>query len=301
MIEALDIASSVVEALDIACWKGPFGDEIVNRAVRALEAGMVLYAPQLSFELSESEARLLSANCLAPQFRNVSYRPGAGALQGASSEGVERDKLLAMMRRYYQRVSGLLKSLCPRYVGALSPGFTSYRPARIDGRATSSRDDDTRLHIDAFPSRPMKGTRILRVFTNVNPRMPRSWRVGEPFEQAAARFLPAIRPPLPGSSALLRLLRVVKDQRTPYDHFMLQIHDRMKADQQYQREAPQVTIDFPPGATWACFTDSVSHAAMSGQFAFEQTFHLPVSSMRDPENSPLYILERLSGRRLASE
>jgi hypothetical protein len=80
---------------------------------------------------------------------------------------------------------------------------------------------------------------------------------------------------------------------------MLGIHDRMKADQSYQSQVSQTQLAIPPGATWACFTDSVSHAALSGQFAFEQTFYLPVSAMKDPERSPLRVLERLVGRTLA--
>jgi hypothetical protein len=152
--------------------------------------------------------------------------------------------------------------------------------------------------VDAFPSRPTQGLRILRVFTNVNPQMPRIWRVGEAFEQVAAKFLPAIRPPLPGSSWLLYGLRMVKARRTAYDHFMLGIHDRVKADQGYQSQVLQTELAIPPGATWACFTDSVSHAAMSGQFALEQTFYLPVKAMKDPERSPLRVLERLAGRTL---
>jgi hypothetical protein len=80
---------------------------------------------------------------------------------------------------------------------------------------------------------------------------------------------------------------------------MLGIHDRMKADQRYQTKAAQTALEIPPGATWACFTDSVSHAAMSGQFAFEQTFYLPVEAMQDPSRSPLRVLERLTGRPLA--
>jgi len=144
----------------------------------------------------------------------------------------------------------------------------------------------------------MQGLRILRVFTNVNPSLPRIWRVGEIFEQAAARFLPGIRRPLPGASWLLEQLHIVKGRRTEYDHFMLRIHDRMKADQGYQAQVPQTQLDIPPGATWACFTDAVSHAATSGQFAFEQTFYLPVSAMKDPERSPLRVLERLTGRTL---
>src|SRR5208282_5243209 len=138
-------------------------------------------------------------------------------------QGTERDELLAMLQRYYQRSSDLLQALCPGYRNHLQPGFTSFRPAEIAGRSTSWRHDDTRLHVDAFPSRPMQGVRILRVFTNVNPQKPRIWRVGEPFEQVAVNFLPAIKPPRPGSASLLRFLHIVKGRRTEYDHYMLGI------------------------------------------------------------------------------
>jgi len=293
-----NIAVDVLEPVDVTSWQGPFSDRIVAKAADALESGSVLYAPDLHFELSEGERRFLSPDCLDGKSKNISFRPGSGVLGGTSCQGSERDSLLAMLQRYYSRTSDLLKALCPGYESHLTPGFTSFRPAEVAGRATSWRKDDTRLHVDAFPSRPMQGVRILRVFTNVNPLASRIWRVGEPFEDAAAKFLPSIRPPLPGSSALLRLLRIVKSRRTPYDQFMLGIHDRMKADQSYQSQVPQKEVAFPPGATWACFTDSVSHAAMSGQFAFEQTFYLPVSAMNDPKRSPLRVLERLSGRQL---
>jgi hypothetical protein len=38
---------------------------------------------------------------------------------------------------------------------------------------------------------------------------------------------------------------------------------------------------------------------MAGQFAFEQTFYLPVSGMLAPELSPLRVLERRRGCVLA--
>jgi hypothetical protein len=79
---------------------------------------------------------------------------------------------------------------------------------------------------------------------------------------------------------------------------MLQLHDRMKADDAYQRDAPQRSFDFPAGSTWMAFTDQVSHAAMAGQYQLEQTLLLPVAAMRAPERSPLRLLEGLKGRRL---
>jgi hypothetical protein len=38
---------------------------------------------------------------------------------------------------------------------------------------------------------------------------------------------------------------------------------------------------------------------MAGQYQLEQTFLLPVDAMLDESRSPLRILERLTGRRLA--
>jgi hypothetical protein len=80
---------------------------------------------------------------------------------------------------------------------------------------------------------------------------------------------------------------------------MLQLHDRMKADASFQATCEQERVDFPSGSTWIAFTDQVSHAAMAGQYQFEQTFLLPVSAMIDESRSPLRILEQLKGRRLA--
>jgi hypothetical protein len=79
---------------------------------------------------------------------------------------------------------------------------------------------------------------------------------------------------------------------------MLQLHDRMKSDAQYQREGPQLKFDFPPGSTWVCFSDQTPHAAMSGQHMLEQTFHLPVQRQYAPDASPLAILSRLVGHPL---
>jgi hypothetical protein len=47
-----------------------------------------------------------------------------------------------------------------------------------------------------------------------------------------------------------------------------------------------------------CFTDQTMHAAMSGQFCLEQTFHLPVEAQNFPNRAPLKVLERLTGRAL---
>src|SRR5262249_20255043 len=150
-----------------------------------------------------------------------------------------------------------------------------------------------------YPSRPTRGARILRVFANVHPSEGRVWRVGEPFEDVAQKFLPALRPPRPGAGALLAALGITRGRRTPHDPLMLQPHDGVQRDLGTKERARQVVGTSPPGSSWLVFTDQVLHAVMSGQHAFEQTFYLPVSAQRWPETAPIRVLERLTGRSLA--
>jgi hypothetical protein len=104
----------------------------------------------------------------------------------------------------------------------LEQARTSFRPNEVAGRNYSPRHDDRRLHVDAFPSRPMAGKRILRLFSNVSPDgVVRAWRVGERFEPFARRFLPRAGRPLPGSAWLLEQLGITKGRRSAYDHLML--------------------------------------------------------------------------------
>jgi hypothetical protein len=293
------VESNVLKPLDIGSWHGPITPEVRTIAVDALEAGKILYAPKLRFELSYAERRALAPKCLDGKSKNVSFDAEAEVLRGTRCQGIELAELTRVMKRYQTRASDFIAALCPAYAGHLTAGLTSFRPIEIAGSGTSSRRDDHRLHVDAFPSLPLQGARILRIFSNINPLAHRIWHVGEDFEKAVARFMPRVRRPLPGEFSLLSFLRVVTGRRSEYDHYMLGIHDRMKADRNYQAQVSQTEIAFPPGATWICFTDSVSHAPISGQFAFEQTFYLPVTAMKDPERSPLRILERLAGRPLA--
>ena len=226
--------------------------------------------------------------------------PATGHLAGFVADAAARQTAQGLIRRYHSAAQEIVDQLFPHYRGHVRAAPTSLRLHPIEGGALSWRKDDSRLHVDAFPSRPNHGERILRVFLNVNrERVPRVWRVGEPFEQAARRFLPRLHAPVPGSAWLLRALRITKRRRSRYDHLMLQLHDAMKADLDYQRNSPQQEVAFAPGSAWICFSDQTSHAAMSGQFLLEQTFHLPLDAMADPAKSPLRVLERLAAMRLA--
>jgi hypothetical protein len=277
-----------------------WADDGPTRGVEpVLEDGGVLSFSHLPFVLGPTERRFLDERWADGRAKNISVRWPSGELRGAAGSAQDLAELRAMIVRYAEQSEAFALRLFPHYRGHLRRGNTSFRPANVAGRETSWRKDDTRLHIDAFPSNPMHGTRLLRVFCNVNPNgAPREWRVGEPFPAHARRYLASITRPLPGSAALMRAIGVTKRRRTEYDHVMLQLHDHAKADLEFQKSAPQARVDFAPGTTWVVYSDQVLHAAMGGQHMMEQTFYLDAEHLQRPETSPLRVLERLLGRPL---
>ena len=282
----------------ISVWDAPVDPPTASAALTSLEDGAVVFLPALAFRPLPEEAGLFTPAILGTA-KNASFDPASGRLGGTSANGVEAAKLREMIARFSSGTAALVDRIFPRYRGRVTRARASFRPAEIAGRKTTWRKDDTRLHVDSFPATPTGGRRILRVFTNVNPDgRARAWRVGDDFDAVARRFGERLRVPLLGSGHLLALLRVTKSPRTAYDALMLQLHDRMKEDETFQRESPQHAIDFPAGSTWLAFTDQVSHAAMSGQYQLEQTFLLPIDVLAQPERSPLKILERVKGRPL---
>jgi hypothetical protein len=288
-----------VVTLDIAGWRPVVAPRDTGRYARELEAGGVLVLPHLAFELAAEEQRFLDVRWADGKAKNISV--DGAAIKGARGSAADLAALAATVGRFAVDASTLIASLFPRYAPHLKRARTSYRPERATGRAVSWRKDDTRLHVDAFPSRPNRGERILRVFCNVNPHgEDRVWRVGEIFEPMARELLPRVRAMLPGEAGVLAALHVTKSARSEYDHLMLGLHDAAKSDLGYQRDCAQREIRFSPGTTWICYSDQVMHAAASGQFMLEQTTHLPLSALYEPARSPLAVLERITGRKLVA-
>ncbi|MFO1418649.1 MAG: Kdo hydroxylase family protein [Methylotetracoccus sp.] len=288
-----------IDELPYEAWSPELDDPEQDRLTEALEQGHVLFLPRLHFQVDDSEARFLSADWSDGKSKNIYLRGPERALRGARGDEAARQGLAGMLDRFGRQAAQLVAALFPHYQSRLEFGNTSFRPCEIEGRPSSYRKDDTRLHPDAFPSNPTGGARLLRVFTNVNPHgEPRVWRVGEPFPDVAAKFLPRARRQWPGEAAVLNALGITKRRRSEYDHLMLELHDRVKADLDYQRNSPQRRVELPPGSTWIVFSDQVLHGVMSGRMMLEQTWMLPVDALRTPATSPLRVLERLVGRAL---
>lgn len=284
----------ILKTIALSRWDSDINNEISRTAIHALEHGQIVFLPQLAFTVADDEKDLLSPHVVNPKRKNISFDCHTNSTHGDVCTPLQHRQLNAFMRRYYQHALALVSALFPGYQKQLISGRTSLRTIEIAGRKSSYKKDDTRLHVDSFSATPVNGLRILRVFTNINPHgVARIWQTGEPFATVAKRFIPEI----PSMSALerhlIRAFKITKTLRSSYDHFMLNIHNKMKKDMDYQNSIIKTTIQLPPASSWIVYTDQVSHAALSGQHVLEQSFYLPRSAMYYPETAPLSVLEEI--------
>ena len=168
-----------------ASWADAVPPAAAADATAALEQGQVLFLPNLPFLISPDEHAIFSPSILSSS-KNASFDPATGRVGGTTLAGDEQAHLSRVMGRFSDAALTLVNGLFPRYRDQLLRARASYRPAEIAGRHTSWRKDDTRLHIDSFPASPVQGRRILRVFSNVNPKdRVRSWRANIPAVRTA--------------------------------------------------------------------------------------------------------------------
>lgn len=261
-----------------------------SQHITHLESGQVIHLPNLSFKINNPE--LFNPALCDMKKKNISYDYQTQKLGGISAHHPQQQHVQTMMHAFALYAKTLVDTVLQDYHSALRWGRTSYRPVEIKNRQRSKRQDDTRVHVDAFPSTPVQGWRILRVFCNVNPdQKPRVWNLGEPFANLLPQFAAQLPPYHALKAKLLHKFRVTRTLRTAYDHYMLHLHDHMKLRDAYQAQLKKTQIDFPAQSTWIVFTDHVSHAALGGQYLLEQTFYLPVSAMLNPNNSPFKQME----------
>ena len=83
--------------------------------------------------------------------------------------------------------------------------------------------------------------------------------------------------------------------RSPYDAFMLRLHDFLKTSEEFQERSLKRLWTFPPSATWLLFSDACPHAELRGRHALEHSFFIEPSVLASPELSPAALLERLTG------
>lgn len=277
---------------------------------RRLEQGDIVFFDHIPFQLPANDIEfLLSARQNNTRLhKNISYRPEQDVLRGFSrGETKDAEPLRSVMQNYSATVVRFLSSFLEPYARGWSLDYASYRPIEEAGRELPLHKRNELLHVDAFPSRPTWGGRILRFFNNINPTESRVWEIGESFDKVAEEFAgdaglervdSTPRNVLAKTVRALGKLGLPLPDRSPYDRFMLKFHDYLKENSEYQSRPSKTRIEFPPNSTWIVFTDCVPHSVLSGQFALEQTFIIPFRSLVAPQFSPASILEGLCGRSL---
>jgi hypothetical protein len=276
-----------------------------------LEKGEILFFREPPFRLPVEDRDFLLAQEWTDLrlHKNVSYRPEEDVLRGIAGDPTTVERVHSIFRSYSREVIGFLGKFLSPYAGRWALDFASFRPIEEERRGLPLHKRNDLLHVDAFPSRPTRGGRILRVFSNLNRDKPRVWNTTDNFEALARAHAEraGLRQIAEDDSFVSRTVQSWGAKlgfggfgRTPYDMFMLRFHDYLKENHEFQKNCLKNRMEFPPLSTWLVFTDSVAHAVLSGRFAIEQTFLIPAPALIAPQFAPYKILENIAGRPLVS-
>jgi hypothetical protein len=278
-----------------------------------LEAGDILYFPQTPIAIPESDMQFLLGQQQTDSslHKNIAYKPNIDKLSGVDTKTADAQavsRLQNIMRQYSRSVTEFLTTFLAPYKANWQLDYASFRPQEEEGRDLPQRRRNDLLHTDAFPTRPTYGARILRFFNNIHPTRTRDWVVSDPFATIVKQFAPAeISPQV--DSAVSRAAKslgrgiglgaaIPSIKRSPYDDFMMRFHNFLKENSGFQSNCPKYSFNFPPGASWMVYTDTVPHAVLAGQYALEQTFLVRPEAMVTPENAPLTVLQEIAGSTL---
>ncbi len=272
-----------------------------------LERGEVIHYPVCPFPLPRGDDHhfLLQQRLASRAHKNISFDPRTGKAAGFRRTAPEQaERLRRLFVDYSRNVTAWLARTLPRYAAGWRLDQVSFRPEEEATRKLRLKARNDLLHVDAFPSRPTNGWRILRVFANVNLMEPRIWVTSDPFGKLLARFADQVGLPtgtgldLLGQlrAGVLRLCRPGRPRRSVYDAFMLRFHDFLKSNDDFQERGPKRYWTFAPGCAWMCLTDTTSHAALRGRYALEHSYFLEPQTLALPDESPAALLEHACGR-----
>jgi len=310
VVNLVGVKRIVIEDFSINGWTQPNAVGAASHGyAEALEAGNILFFPQFPFTFPEQDRVFLRGvrQSSASYHKNIAYRPKQDKVTGVENGTPDKDRLLEVLRRFSRNTVDFVARLLPSYAQTWKLDYASFRPVQEQGRQLAQKSRNDLIHVDAFPTRPTNGNRILRVFSNISPDIPRVWVTTDPFDVIAPQYateagLPSIaarartyRSPSPLARFAAKNLGMHKLARSPYDEFMLGFHDFLKGNETFQKDCKKYQWEFPPLSTWMCFLDTVPHAVVSGQYALEQTFFISRDTMVTPDKSPASVLERLAG------
>lgn len=273
---------------------------------RHLERGNILLVESGPFVPSDEDAEFLrrQRQSSSATHKNIAYKPSLQRTTGVGSRSPEdAEQLHSILSRYSEGALAYLSRLLPHYARQWRIDYASFRSEEEAGRPLPLKHRNDLMHVDAFPTRPTHGGRILRAFTNLHPSRDRIWVTADSFGDLASRYaVPAglmrVTGPLAAARRSLGKAARILPDRSPYDEFMLGFHHYLKENSEFQETGGRHTCVFAPGVTWITFTDQVVHKVTSGQYALEQTCIVPQTAMLLPDLAPVAVLEKIAGRKL---
>jgi hypothetical protein len=280
----------------------------------ALETGHIVEFPDCPIDLPSAEdlefLRQEMPKHLAS--KNISYHPEAGKIIGIKGERGIIERTERILKDQNARVQAFLRKTIPLLTRNWQVGTASFRPLQEKGRNLSAHASNELVHVDAGAYGATHGDGIIRFFVNVNPVEDRVWVTKGAFAELYRRFgatagvtpppdanghgmqeglLDRVRTSLThGLSAVVPAARLLDS--SPSDRAMRRFHNFMKDTPAFQ-STPEGHREFrfKPFSAWMVFTDRVSHACLSGQHAFADTFVIPLASCRLPEQAPIHLLK----------
>ncbi len=270
-----------------------------------LERGELVTFSPCPFPLPEGDDRaFLFDQRLKISKKNISFNPETNKAAGFQQQSPPHaEQLTRILVEFSRNARNWLAGLVPRYAGAWRADRASYRPEEEATRRLRLTARNDLLHIDAFPSRPTQGWRILRLYVNINLAEPRVWVTSDNFATLLATYGQTVGLPNMFSEGwawrfgqgLFNIFQPGSGARTVYDRFMLRFHHFLKTYDSFQERAPKRFWHFAPGSAWLAFTDALSHAELRGRHALEHSFFIAPETLALPDQSPAALLQRACG------
>lgn len=254
-----------------------------------LERGEVVFYPEVPFALpaGADHAFLLDQQCCGGIHKDINFNPHNGKATGFARQGEAQEERLEQVLGEFARAAGAWLGLAlPRYAPGIEADRVSYRPEEEATRRLRHNARNDLLHVDAFPGRPARGRRILRLFTNLHPTETRVWVTSEPLP----RLLPQVRDRVTRGTNWWRRLADLVGRRSPSDRFMLRLHDFLKASHDFQKHGSRRLWHFPPGSAWLVMTDGCTYAELRGRCALEHSFFVRPEVLVRPDLAPEALL-----------
>ncbi len=237
------------------------GDISPQERCEALEQGAVLVIPQSPFTISEQQLESL-----------VAKSPTADA----------------SFQLHSQAVSALLQQLFPPY----------HHAVRLDSHGFCDEEVLGHPQIPSFEltaRKPLNGDRLLQVVTNVHPTREHRWVTSTTFESLLNQFQYHMSPlyhlRYQGPFSWLRPKKALRSGS--YDRWMREFNEMLKTQGLMKSQPMHNTWEFPAGATWIYFSDAVTAAKQSGQYALSTTWRVERHALVLPEKSPLALLKQV--------